>query len=102
MPLKKSSRCSMYFFSAEPDSTEDWELPRKLLLEGGPGQGKSTLTQMLAQVYRSMLLNTFEEFAPFCFPERARLPFRIELRLFVEWLNANDGTVEQYLAQMLS
>jgi len=49
-----------------------------------------------------MLLNAFDEYAALCSPERARLPFRIELRLFAEWVKAEAGTVEQYLAQLLS
>ena len=80
-------------------------IPR-LLLEGGPGQGKSTLTQMAAQIYREKLLNTSS--APFAskyshIPSRSRIPFRIELRHFANWLAKNSsGTLEQYLASEIS
>jgi hypothetical protein len=90
------------FFGTDRDLPEDRKWPRRIILEGGPGQGKSTLTQMLAQVYRSILLNNVEEYSSFHCPDRARLPFRIELRLFAEWLKAKDGTVEEYLSQLIS
>lgn len=103
IPHVRGPRVScMHFFGSEVDSPEDRKWPRKILIEGGPGQGKSTLTQMLAQIYRSILIGGSEEYALFCSPARARLPFRIELRLFAEWLKANDATVEQYIVQLLS
>ena len=80
---------------------DELAIPR-LLLEGGPGQGKSTLTQMAAQIYRENLLNT--SFASFAsrfshIPSRSRIPFRIELRHFANWLTENaTGTLEQYVA----
>lgn len=79
---------------------------RRLLLEGGPGQGKSTLTQMAAQVYRERLLNTSP--CPFAAPYSnipllPRIPFRIELREFAKWIAENSsGTLEQYLASGIS
>jgi hypothetical protein len=77
--------------------------PKKILLEGGPGQGKSTVTQMLVQLYRSRLLDNEGEYGKL--PQalsKARFPFRIELRLFAEWLAKTDGSVEQFLAEMYS
>ena len=80
-------------------------IPR-LLLEGGPGQGKSTITQMAAQVYRQKLLPDSAEdisggsdWNSLC---KARLPVRLVLREFAEWLVDNaDGTLDQYIAHVI-
>jgi len=77
---------------------------RKLILEGGPGQGKSTLTQMAVQIYRQQILNKNDidpekRWIP---PKKLRLPFRIELRKLAEWLNKNEGnSIEAYLASLV-
>jgi hypothetical protein len=67
---------------------------RRVLLEGGPGQGKSTATQMAAQIFRNLVLKG-EEVDPeerWKRPRVLRLPLRIELRFFGEWLSKhNDG-----------
>lgn len=77
---------------------------RKLILEGGPGQGKSTITQMAVQIYRQQILDR-HDMAPekrWPPPEKLRLPFRIELRRLAEWLSSNPhGSVEEYLALMI-
>ncbi len=79
---------------------------RKLLLEGGPGQGKSTITQMAAQIYREKLLGISKSTSrdstwnQLC---RLRLPIRLELRGFAQWLDETaDGTLEQYIARIIS
>ncbi|MDP8935145.1 MAG: hypothetical protein M3N42_13645 [Cyanobacteriota bacterium] len=75
----------------------------KILLEGGPGQGKSTITQMAVQIYRSQILGKHNldpdnRWAP---PRKVRLPLRIELRRFAEWLSKNlENSVEQFLAHI--
>jgi NACHT domain len=74
---------------------------RKIILEGGPGQGKSTLTQILTQIYRQQLLgqNDMDSEGRWEAPEKARHPFRIELRKFAEWLSKKSGeSIEEYLA----
>ena len=78
----------------------------KILLEGGPGQGKSTITQMAAQIYREKFLDVrdSEERDPtwhqFC---QLRIPIRLELRDFAHWLSTNpDGTLDQYIAFTVS
>jgi hypothetical protein len=74
---------------------------RKILLEGGPGQGKSTITQMAAQIYRQYVLgrNDLDPEGRWSPPQKVRLPLRIELKDFAEWLNENsDSSVEEYLA----
>ena len=84
---------------------DDLGIPR-ILLEGGPGQGKSTITQMAAQIYRQRLLSVSAEdisrssnWNSLC---KARLPVRLVLRDFAEWLaDTADGTVEQYIAHVI-
>lgn len=72
----------------------------KLILEGGPGQGKSTITQMAVQIYRHQILkkdgmDSENRWLP---PEKSRLPFRVELRRLGEWLSSNsDSSIERYL-----
>lgn len=75
---------------------------RKIVLEGGPGQGKSTITQALAQIHRGKILGLDPglEHAPR--PSKARLPFRIDLRKFAEVLSKNTYlSVEAYLAEII-
>ena len=78
---------------------------RRIVLEGGPGQGKSTITQMAAQVYRTLLLRhspfsaRHSRWQQLC---KIRFPFRIELRRFAEWISgAAQGTLEQYIAMTI-
>ena len=63
------------------------------VVEGAPGQGKSTLTQYLAQLQRSRLLNRHQDVERF--PARHRrapmaIPFRLELRDLAVWLKGID------------
>lgn len=84
---------------------ENTDITRKIILEGGPGQGKSTLTQMLIQIYRQQLLNknNIDPEERWFSPIKSRLPLRIELRLFAEWLNkTNEGSIEEYFAYIFS
>ena len=80
-------------------------IPR-IVLEGGPGQGKSTITQMVAQIYREKFLETREsksrkaEWHSLC---RLRIPIRIELHNLAHWVaNNTEGSLEQYIAINLS
>ena len=79
-------------------------IPR-ILLEGGPGQGKSTITQMAAQVYREKFLGRRESqsrdpaWHRLC---QLRVPIRVELRNLAHWIaQNNEGTLEQYVALKL-
>lgn len=64
----------------------------RMVLEGAPGQGKSTITQYVCQVHRMKLLGEVEleqlpdnhRNAP------VRLPFKIDLRDFSLWLGRKD------------
>lgn len=62
-----------------------------VVLEGAPGQGKSTVTQYICQVYRSRILNTAPQNLLSAHAETPLLlPLRIDLRDFATWLNRND------------
>lgn len=78
---------------------------RRILLEGGPGQGKSTVTQMAAQVYRQKVLGlqaNEDRVTAWHQGCRLRVPIRIELGDFARWLaNAREGTLEEYIGAML-
>ncbi|QYN37896.1 hypothetical protein K1T35_12005 [Pseudonocardia sp. DSM 110487] len=77
----------------------------RTVLVGGPGEGKSTAGQYLAQLHRAQLLGDAarvaisEEYEP-AFP---RLPFRVILREFGQWVSeqhsAHHGstTLEEYI-----
>lgn len=76
----------------------------KVILEGGPGQGKSTITQIAAQIYRQQILRNdhLDPEGRWSPPRKSRLPFRIELKSFAEWLNKDpDTSVEAYLAHLI-
>jgi hypothetical protein len=90
---------------------EQWP---KIVVIGGPGQGKSTLGQYLAQVHRAHLLKREEEVTQGSHeksktkeqkfkPTIARVPFRIVLKYFAQWLSDKPSvsTVEAYLAEQM-
>jgi hypothetical protein len=77
-----------------------------IVLEGAPGQGKSTITQYLCQIYRMRLLGSEEtkKHLPEAYKESEGLavvpahhlnsqvciPFRIDLRDLASWLSGNN------------
>jgi hypothetical protein len=69
------------------------------VLEGAPGQGKSTLAQFLAQVNRVRILSetvNIEGLAPYYADAPLSLPFKIELRDIAAWIKGiNPWTMEQ-------
>jgi len=99
------------FFARQPSPSalrllldDDLGIP-KILLEGGPGQGKSTVTQMVAQIYREKLLGIDESTSrdpswhQLC---RLRIPIRVELKDFARWMNDTaTGSLEAYIAHMV-
>jgi hypothetical protein len=67
-------------------------IPR-IVLEGAPGQGKSTITQYLCQVHRMRLLNAsdmLQTLAEYHIDCPIRLPFRVDLRDLATWLAKRD------------
>ena len=62
-----------------------------VVLEGAPGQGKSTVTQFLCQVHRMRVLG--RDLSPLSSlhkPKAARLPLRADLRDFAIWQSRRD------------
>lgn len=60
----------------------------KILLEGGPGQGKSTISQYICQVHRARLLG---KTADLRLPDKikcapVRLPFKMDMRHIADWV----------------
>ena len=106
VPSKDKALSSMDFFMKER-----WP---KAALIGGPGTGKSTLGQYLAQVHRATLLgrtselyestpsNTEDE-ATKVEPLTPRLPFRVVLKYFAQWLSENPqlDSLEAHLAEQV-
>lgn len=61
----------------------------KILLEGGPGQGKSTITQYVCQVHRIKLLRKIHDLS--LLPQsiisaKVRIPLKIDLRDIAAWV----------------
>ena len=66
---------------------------KRLVIEGAPGQGKSTIAQYVCQVYRMKLLQEDSSFAQLPSehrPDHLRLPIRIDLRDFATWMNRKN------------
>ncbi len=65
------------------------ESPR-IVLEGAPGQGKSTVTQYVCQAHRVRLLSIPASLHVHHTQVPLRLPFRVDLRDFATWLQQRD------------
>jgi hypothetical protein len=66
---------------------------QRFVLEGAPGQGKSTIGQYVCQVHRMRLLNKTLDVPQVTSQHRAspvRLPFKIDLRDLSAWLSKVD------------
>ena len=89
------------------------EIAPKVVIIGGPGQGKSTLGQYLAQVHRAVYLHCEEKLyrdipgqrtkQKSFKPKTLRIPFRIVLKYFAQWLNDGPAiaSIEAYLAEQI-
>jgi hypothetical protein len=89
------------------------ESMKRIVLQGAPGQGKSTLAQYVCQVHRSKFLGLEDELA--LVPERLssspfRIPVKVDLRDFAAYLNgeppfavdaAGDLSLEVFLAGLI-
>ena len=65
----------------------------RIVLEGAPGQGKSTVTQFLCQVHRIRLLHKFDELRTASSQIKhspIRIPFKLDLRDYAMWLTGRD------------
>lgn len=65
----------------------------RIVLEGAPGQGKSTVTQFLCQVHRIRLLHKFDELRTVSSHIKhspIRIPFKLDLRDYAMWLSGHD------------
>ncbi|MFF9750344.1 NACHT domain-containing protein [Streptomyces albidoflavus] len=74
-------------------SEEDEGGHARLVLEGAPGQGKSTIAQYVCQVHRARLLGLSDEiqkFDPAHVASPIRLPFHVDLRDLSSWLRKED------------
>jgi hypothetical protein len=65
----------------------------RILLEGAPGQGKSTISQYICQIHRAKLLNKTVDLE--LLPDKlkntsVRLPFKIDLRDIATWVKKNN------------
>jgi predicted NACHT family NTPase len=79
----------------------------RVVLVGGPGEGKSTVGQYLAQLHRAVIIGKSDEIAQnkhysMLLP---RLPFRVILREFGQWLSRlglaenTESSVEQFICE---
>lgn len=71
----------------------------RVVFIGGPGQGKSTLGQHVAQVHRANLLQKTCDHSP----KTVRVPFRVVLKYYAQWLSTNSVSddLETYLVQQI-
>jgi hypothetical protein len=88
----------------------------KVVIEGAPGQGKSTVVQYICQMMRSRVLNKEERgiFQKNHSEFKTRLPFKIELRDYAKWLGKENPfptgfnfdkwnpSVESFLCEQIS
>jgi len=78
----------------------------RVVLVGGPGEGKSTIGQYLAQLHRGALLNRSSALDPEqeFVPVTPRLPFRVHLKEYAQALSDTPDTssLEDFLAQDVS
>ncbi len=62
----------------------------RIVLEGAPGQGKSTVTQYICQVLRTKLLDKKSDLtrlSAYCQNAPLRIPFRVDLRDLAKWIS---------------
>jgi nucleoside-triphosphatase THEP1 len=74
--------------------------PRVVVI-GGPGKGKSTLGQQLAQIHRNKLIGKKDY--QFKESKTVRIPFRIVLKYFAQWLakKPDVDSLEAYIAEKM-
>ena len=76
----------------------------RIVIEGAPGQGKSTVTQYVCQIHRMLLLRRSEldRVPKERLPGQARIPFRVDLRDYASWLSGRDPFSDDLSARLPS
>jgi hypothetical protein len=79
----------------------------RAVIIGGPGQGKSTLGQFIAQIHRGYLLHKTQELNGVnenLRPALVRIPFRVSLKDYAQWLVDTKGPsgLEVFLAALVN
>lgn len=123
--LERSRDC---LDGASVKAQQDHEVgrPERILLLGGPGQGKSTLSQFLAQIFRANILRSEREgkypaeirriientlgkatLAGLGIDVPRRFPLRVDLPNFADWLSGDGdrgaaGSLLHYLVQNIA
>ena len=75
----------------------------RIVISGGPGQGKSTLLQYICQLHRSRLLDVHDlTFPAEHLATSLRLPFHVDLSRFATWLRSHpESSLEEYVASLV-
>ena len=80
----------------------------RVVIIGGPGQGKSTLAQFIAQIHRAYILQKNDKFNrdyPNYIPNIVRIPFRILLKDYAQWMVDNRDqaphTLEKFISKLV-
>lgn len=75
---------------------------KRVVVEGAPGQGKSTVTQFLSQVHRLAFLGKDHDLArlnPVYRPKIAALPIKVDIRDYATWLSGFNPFVVSEVAR---
>jgi hypothetical protein len=104
LPINETSRVAMVSYLVSNSA------PDRTVIVGGPGEGKSTIGQYLAQLHRAALLDKADDIAisPEYVPETPRLPFRVVLKDFAQWLADNSAessegaSLDTYISEQIT
>jgi hypothetical protein len=104
LPINETSRVAMVDYLISDIA------PDRTVIVGGPGEGKSTIGQYLAQLHRAALLGKADDIAisPEYVPETPRLPFRVVLKDLAQWLadnsaeSAEGASLDTYISEQIT
>src|SRR6266511_3916127 len=85
------------------------EIVDRVVVVGGPGEGKSTVGQYLAQLHRATLLTRVDKIAlsPQYYPEFPRIPIRVILKDYGQWLatasssEPSSASLDKYICEQI-
>jgi hypothetical protein len=120
-----AAQCHRYSLRNEfPDSWRGWnrhsKRARVTLIKGGPGQGKSTVSQYLCQIHRASLIQTGNDLlvndtvkeatnaiyeaaqSDNFWPTSPRIPIQIELKEFAHWYSQRQSSQSKNILAYLS